>query len=149
MIDRHRVSLTGRLARAACVAATLLLSAAAQAVELADMKGFEQLFGRYAPGGDCTRQPRIVVDVRGMAFEVDGKSELVTNPEYAASYGGASYQGKSQYFFPFRLADGYAILMTFNEGEVEGRLTIGPHDENPPGARNGKLVKGSPYLKCK
>jgi len=35
----------------------------AQAVEVTDLKGLEDIYGRYAPAGDCKRQPRIVVDV--------------------------------------------------------------------------------------
>ena len=55
-------------------------SSGAGAVEVHDLKGFEQLFGRYAPAGDCKRQPQFVVDVSGFTFEVGGKTEKVTNP---------------------------------------------------------------------
>jgi len=148
----------GMRARAAMLLASLLVCTlhpvVAGSVELTDLKGFERLFGRYGPSGDCAKQPRISVDTRGFTFETGGKPELVTNAEYAASYGAADYQGKSIWFFPFRLADGYSILMTFNDDEVDGRLTIAAHDEGYPGGpplspRNAALVKGSPYQKCK
>jgi len=118
------------------------------AVEVNDLKGFEQLFGRYAPAGDCKRQPQFVVDVSGFTFEVGGKTEKVTNPEYAASYGGRDYQGSEMWFFPFRTGDGYEILMTFNAGEKSGVVTIDGH-EPKASPRNAALIKGSPYAKCK
>jgi hypothetical protein len=124
------------------------------AVELSGLAGYERLFGRYAPGGDCAKQPRIVVDERGLAFEVDGKTVLVTDPEHAVSFAGPEYEGKSVFMFPFRLPDGYSILMTFDADEVDGRLVIAPQDEGWPGGpkltpRNEALVKGSPYQRCK
>ncbi len=39
------------------------------------MKGFEALFGRYAPGGDCAREPRVVVDATGIALELKGVTD--------------------------------------------------------------------------
>ena len=128
---------------------------AARAVEVHDLKGLEAIFGRYAPGGDCRRQPQILVDVTGLTFEGAGKTEKVTNPEYAVSYGGDGYDGNARWIFPFRNgADSYPILMTFNDGEKPGAFTIGGHEEGYPGgpplsARNAALVKGSPYAKCK
>jgi hypothetical protein len=132
----------------------LALVQPAGAVELQDLKGFDGIFGRYAPGGDCKRQPQVLVDVTGLTFEIDGKKDKVTNAEYAASFGGPDYRGSSVWIFPFRLADGYSILMTFNNDEKEGELFIAGHDEGYPGGpklspRNEALVKGSPYARCK
>jgi hypothetical protein len=129
-------------------------SLAANAVELHDLKGLEQIFGRYAPRGDCERQPLVIVDVSGLTFEVGGKVEKVTNPEQALEYNGPDYQGSDVWIFPFRLNDGYAILMTFNYGSRNGSLVIAPHDEGYPGGpklgpRNQALVTGSPYQRCK
>jgi hypothetical protein len=130
----------------------------AQAVELNDMKDFADLHGRYAPAGDCKRQPQIVVDAGGMTFEVAGAKARVTNPEFAASFfGGASdnYEGISRVFFPFRNSqDGYPIIMIFNADEKKGILTIAGHDEGWKGGpaltpRNSALVAGSPYSRCK
>lgn len=149
--------LWGLLVRSVALAAVmtgLLQSTPASAVELAGLEGYERLFGRYAPGGDCTKQPRITVDVRGLTFDVNGKRELVANPEHALSFAGPEYDGKSVFMFPFRIADGYPILMTFDADEVAGRLVIAPQDEGWAGgpklsSRNDALVKGSPYQRCK
>jgi hypothetical protein len=134
--------------------ALMCLAGAASAVEVSDLKGFEDLFGRYAPGGDCRRTPQVVVDVAGFTFEVDGRQEVVTNPEYAAAYGPHDYSGISQWFFPFRIKDGYPVLMTFNHDEKKGVLAIDPQDQGYPGgpklsARHQALVSGSPYARCK
>lgn len=132
----------------------VFLAGVAQAVEVHDLKGFEDLFGRYAPAGDCKRQPQVVVDVTGFTFEIGGKPEKVTNPEFAASYGAQDYAGITKWFFPYRKGDGYPILMTFNGDEKKGTLAIDPQDEGYQGGpalspRNAALVKGSPYARCK
>jgi hypothetical protein len=132
----------------------VLLAGAAAAVEVNDLKGFDDLFGRYAPGGDCKRQPQIVVDVTGFTFEIAGKHEKVMNPEYAAGYGPSDYDGITKWFFPYRKGDGYPILMTFNGAEKKGTLAVDPQDEGWKGGPpltpvNAALVKGSPYARCK
>lgn len=133
--------------------AAALICGVAQAVEVKDLKGFEPLFGRYAPAGDCTRQPQIVVDETGLTFEVAGAHEKVTNPEFAASFGGNFYEGITQWFLPFRSARGYPIVLAFNDAEKPGVLAVSGHDEGwkggpPLGPRNKSLVEGSPYAKC-
>jgi len=134
--------------------AVLGASFPAHAVELDGLKGLEGIFGRYAPGGDCKRQPQVVADVTGLTFEVGSKPEKVTNPEQMLNYLGPDYQGPDLWLFPFRLNDGYAILMTFNENAQPGTMTIVPYDEGYPGGpklspRNQALVSGSPYKRCK
>lgn len=146
----------GRLSQAKAIITTLGLSlfwGTAQAIEVKDLEGFEALYGRYAPGGDCSRQPQIVVDRAGFTFDVGGNADRVTHPEYAASYGGNFYQGITQWFLPFRSAQGFPILMSFNHQERPGVLNIEGHDEGwrggpPLTPRNKALVDGSPYAKC-
>ena len=134
--------------------AAISSSPVAGAVELQDLKGFDDIFGRYAPAGDCKRQPQILVDASGFTFFVAGKTEKVTNPENALQFYGPDYQGPDLWFFPFRLKDGYSILMTFNHSGRKGVLAIEPQDEGYPGGpalspRNKALVGGSPYQRCK
>lgn len=148
------------LARATRIAFLWLLASTClpvQAVEINGMKDFADLHGRYAPAGDCKRQPQIVVDADGMTFEVTAAKVRVTNPEFAASFfGGASdsYEGISKVFFPFRNnQDGYPIIMMFNADEKKGVLTIAGQDEGWKGGppltpRNKALVSGSPYSRC-
>jgi len=124
------------------------------AVEVTSLAGLEDIFGRYAPGGDCKRQPQVLVELSGLTFTVAGAPIKVTNPEYAAAYGPADYAGISKWIFPFRIPDGYSILMTFNANEKEGLLLIEAQDEGwqggpPLSATNKALVGGSPYARCK
>ena len=144
----------GAASLATTVLCAALLSGAAAAVEVNGMGDFKALHGRYAPGGDCAREPRITVDAAGITFEVQGASEKVARLEYAVSFPGPEYSGISQWFFPFSNANGYPVLMVFNADEKPGRLTIEANDEGWPGgpklsARNQALVKGSPYARCK
>lgn len=150
-----------RLTLAMNVASLGLLAGAclpAQAVEMNGMRDFGDLHGRYAPAGDCKRQPQIVIDAGGMTFEVAAARTRVADPEFAASFfGGASdnHEGISRVFFPFRNSqDGYPIIMTFNADEKKGVLAIAGHDEGWKGGppltpRNKALVAGSPYSRCK
>jgi hypothetical protein len=134
--------------------AALGSSLVTNAVELQDLKGLEGIYGRYAPGGDCKKQPQVLVDVTGLTFFAAGKQEKVTNPEQALEFNGPDYQGPDIWLFPFRIKDGYSVLMTFNYNSRKGVLTIDPHDEGYPGGpklspRNQALVSGSPYQRCK
>ena len=143
-----------RRAPIAALAGALLLPGLAGAIEVDGLKDFAALHGSYAPGGDCAKNPRIVVDAAGFTFDVSGTKEKATRVEYAASYGGNTYEGITQWFFPFTSANGWPVIMAFNAGEKPGQLTIDPHDEGwqggpPLSARNQALVKGSPYAKCK
>ncbi len=143
-----------RVALVIAAVVTVATATPARAVEVSDLKGFEELFGRYAPAGDCSRDPRIVVDATGIEFEVEGRAEKVTNLEFAAAYGPADYAGISKWFFPFRAPNGYPILMVFNYDEQAGALAIEPQDEGYPGGPrlsplNQALVGGSPYRRCK
>lgn len=138
----------------ASLAVLAAMTAPATAVEVRDLKGFDTLFGRYAPAGDCKREPRIVVDATGFTFDWNGRKVKPASFEHAASYGPHDYAGISLWFFPFILKDGYAVLMTFNSNEVNGVLTVEPHDEGYAGGPpltplNAALVKGSSYRRCR
>lgn len=138
----------------ASVVPCALLALTAAAVEVRDLKGHDAIFGRYTPGGNCKREPRILVDATGITFEVAGKKTKPATIEYALAYGPHDYAGISVWIFPFILKDGYSILMTFNANEVKGVLTVDPQDEGyaggpPLSPLNAALVKGSPYKRCK
>lgn len=124
-----------------------------EAAELQGLTGLDNLFGRYAPGGDCKRQPQILAEASGLTFFVGGKEEKVTNPEEALGFAGPDYTGPGHWLFPFRLGEGYTIMMEFS-GDKAGTLNISGHDQGFPGgpplnARDQALVGGSPYKRCK
>jgi hypothetical protein len=132
----------------------LIITGMVQAIDVKNLDGFEALFGRYAPGGNCKKQPQIIVDRSGFTFETAGKSERATHPEYAASYGGNFYEGISLWFFPYFDPDkDRPLLLTFNAGEKKGVLAVDTEYNYSGGpklpAKYQALVKGSPYKVCK
>jgi len=138
----------------AAPAGALLLPGVTGAIEIEGLKDFEALHGRYAPAGVCSKKPQILVDAAGFTFEVGGDREQATRIEHAVSYGGNHYEGITLWFFPFRNANGWPVIMAFNANEKPGTLTIEPNDEGwkggpPLSARNQALANGSPYARCK
>ena len=128
----------------------------AWAVGLQDMKGFEPLFGRYGPKGDCTKYPQVVIGVAGFALDQgQGKVERANKPEYAASFMGDSYDGIARVFFPYWKDEGpNPVVVTVNANEKRGALLVEGHDFGwkggpPMPARYQPWLKGSPYAKCK
>ena len=140
--------------RTALFTAVLCVATAAESVEVDGLSGHDDLFGRYAPGGDCKRQPRITVDASGIVFDVAGKTEKATKVEYVLGFYGPDYQGIQKIVLPFKRSDGeYAIMMEFNAGEKPGALAISGHGEGYPGGppfspRNKALAGASPYARC-
>jgi hypothetical protein len=130
-----------------------LFSSATTAIEVTNLDAFKAIFGRYAPSGDCKKQPQVVVDSTGFTFEINGKSEKATHPEYAASYGGNFYEGISLWFFPYYDPNkDRPLLLTFNAGEKQGVLSVDTEFNYPGGpkleAKYQALVDGSPYKAC-
>ena len=138
--------------RAAVVIALLLGAAFAAAVPLTHLRDFEALHGRYAPGGDCRRQPQIVVDAAGIAFTGGPPLPKADRPDYAATFMGPAYTGIALTFFPYA-DEPRPFLLTFNADETPGRLTVQSEDFDYPGgpplpARYRLWVAASPYAKC-
>lgn len=137
------------------IAATLALAFAVPsiAVEVGNLDGFEQHFGRYAPGGDCGRQPQVVVSREGFSFEGGPALPAATRPDYAASFMGNFYEGISQFFLPYP-AEPRPFLLTLNAGEEEGVLALEPYDFDYEGGprlpdKYRPYIAGSPYLRCR
>ncbi len=125
------------------------------AATLDGLDGFDAIHGRYAPGGDCGKEPRITADRTGLTFEVAGATQKASRVEHALSYFGPDYEGISLVIFPFADAAGaYPIAMFFNADEEPGTLRIDGHEAGYPGGppldpRNAALVAASPYARCK
>lgn len=139
---------------AAMLAASLMLSAApSAAIEVENLDGFEKHFGRYAPGGDCSKRPQVVVDRTGFAFEGGPALEKATRPEYAASFMGNFYEGISVFFFPYPV-EPRPFLLTLDADETPGVMTIQGYDHDYPGGpklpdKYRPYIAASPYAKCK
>jgi hypothetical protein len=130
----------------------LVPSQQASAITITNLRNvhLDALFGRYAPGGDYKREPRITVDATGFTFTNGGRTVHPARFEHAVSYGPHDYAGISSWFFPFMKNDDDfgPVLMTFNANEKRGLLMI---ENERAGAGNPlyvALAKGSPYRKC-
>lgn len=137
----------------AIVLAALCAAPSAQAIEVGNLAGFEAHFGRYAPGGDCTRQPQVVVGHEGFAFEGGPPLPKATRPEYAASFMGNFYEGSSLFFFPYA-QEPRPFLLTLNAGEQPGVLAIEGYDHDDRAGprlpdRYRPYIAASPYLRCR
>lgn len=153
-LPRQRIrSKSRRVHTAAALLGLALAAPFASAIEVPDLQHMSEHFGRYAPAGDCQRQPQIVVARTGLSFENGDARHKVARIDYAASYGGNFYEGISQWLFPL-YGNERPFLMTFNAEEQRGLLTLTPHDRGwqggPPfSARHQALVDASPYRMCK
>ena len=133
----------------------MLVSAPAPAITLHGLKNsqLDDIYGTYAPRGECAREPKITVDDSGMTFMHGGKSTHSGSVEYAVTYGGPEYSGVSRWIFPFPVNDDDPgrVLMTFNVEEKRGALAVesnlGPGQSFSP--LQAALVKHSPYAKCR
>jgi hypothetical protein len=120
-------------------------------LSLSEYRGYI-LSGRYAPQGDCQKQPIIEVTPAGeLSIHADGKAERV-KPDIAYSYGGNYYEGIQVWLFPYHEPE-RPILFNFNAEEQSGRLDITGHDHGwaggPPLSQSHQaLVNGSPYQRC-
>src|SRR3546814_10923491 len=85
------------------IAATLALAFAvpSAAVEVDNLDAFQQHFGRYAPGGDCGKQPQLVVSPSGFAFEGGTALPAATRPHYIASFMCHLYAAITEFFLPY------------------------------------------------
>ena len=126
----------------------------ANAVKLDSLEGFDKIFGRYAPNGDCKRQPQIVVEKKGFTLEIAGQKETASTPEYAASYGGNYYEGISLWFYPYydEVKD-RPLLLTFNANEKKGVLLVETEFNYKGGpklpVKYQAVVDASPYAVCR
>lgn len=108
--------------------ASILISSPASAVSMNGFGdgGFEYIFGSYAPGGDCSGEPRMTIDAAGMTFRANGRALQVSRFEYAASFFGMAYDGITLAFYPFprgeyEMGD---LFMLVNDDERAGTVRI-------------------------
>lgn len=133
--------LTGTLAKssaalALCVAAfTHIPSTQAVTISAFKGQGFEAIYGSYAPGGDCSKEPRLTIGDRGITFRANGREVTPPSVEYAASLYGQRYEGITQVFYPFRVSDTNLgpVLMFVDDDEKRGVIRF--QAEQLPGQR--------------
>lgn len=137
----------------------------AHALALHDLKGqsLENLYGTYAAGGDCQREPRITVDESGFAFRYERKDTRASTFVYAVSYYTGAHGTPSAedadktMFFPFPTGvkegkwgpevDAYGPLtMEFDSKQHTVVIEAGRDALLTP--LQAALVRGSPYASC-
>jgi hypothetical protein len=125
---------------------------AAGAVTRTDLAGedMQQIYGQYAPRGDCKAGPVITIDRSGFSYDVAGKTTHSGKFEFAASFWGNSYDGISLAFFPFvRSDDDFgATTLVVNADEVPGKITVSNDGPPPISAVQRALAKASPFMRC-
>ncbi|CAN5653865.1 hypothetical protein BH23PSE2_BH23PSE2_06180 [soil metagenome] len=136
----------------ALVLALTLAPSPASAIEVRNLEHLEDIFGRYAPGGDCTRQPQVLVEQSGLTFFNGAAKHKVARIDHAASFMGNYYEGIGIWLMPLYGTE-RPIVMNFNAGEQRGALTIEGHDRGwnggpPLTARHQAVVDASPYRRC-
>jgi hypothetical protein len=129
-------------------------STAAGAVSVDNLEGpaFEPIYGDYAPGGNCSLEPRVTIDAAGLTFVANGSTTHSRKLEFAASFFGPEYEGSSLAFFPFPLGE-YEfgrVIMTANADEQAGLLRF--EDNTGPGDRftplEAALVRTGTFQRC-
>ncbi len=114
--------------------------------------GLDHIYGSYAPGGNCSLEPRLTIDETGFTFRASGRTVKSTKVEYAVSYMGQSYDGIAAVFFPFPINDNNfgPVIMMVNDGEKRGVIRL--EADVPPGQRqdpfHAALTRASPLLLC-
>ena len=141
--------------RALAGAVSFAAIAPAGAVTLENLEHFKSLYGRYGPGGDCSKYPQVVIDAAGFALDHgQGKVERANRPEYSASFFGPEYEGITGAFWPYwNDAGGNPFVVFTNYDEKPGALVVEPHDFGwkggpPMPARYQPWLQGSPYARC-
>lgn len=130
-------------------AAALLGGALSSVAFAADLELPPDVYGTYAPGGDCAKQPRITVNKAGVHLDTAAgkRSPLPVMVSYTF-VGGARYSGIQTWALVKHGGknrwgdDNTPVILTFNADEKRGALTA--ERENPgkerPVALDGPLT---------
>lgn len=128
---------------------------AAQALPLSNLygQGVDHIFGSYAPSGDCSKEPRVVIDRNGMLFRANGREVRPERVEYALTFLGPSYDGITAVFFPFPVnSNDYGrVIMFVNDGEKPGVIRFDsdlPRGERPD-RFHAAFTNGGLFTLCK
>lgn len=115
------------------------------------------LFGRYAPAGNCAVLPRINVGAGGVFLDTaTGRSGPLPIDMCFSCAGGAQYEG-IQIWMGIKYGkdkwggDNMPVIFVFNDGEKRGVLSVN-HDDTlrtPLGAPMTQVVKAGAFRKCK
>jgi len=110
----------------------------------------KDLAGQYAPGGDCKREPRLIVDGQGILVQSGGKqSKLAPVDVCRTCVGGMRYEGIEVWIGPNAKGGDQPFIFRFNANEKRGTVLIEQQDKRQLPPIVGKMVAGSPYMRCR
>lgn len=152
-----RTSAAGRGFLALAMPALLLSSAPARALTVTNLRNLqvEWSFGQYAPGGDCTRQPRLTVDATGFTVLANGQTLHPARSEWAPDYvRGADDNPNPRYkvtwFFPFMRSDSDfgPLVLTLEQDRGVATASFENQDMHPQPGAYGALLAATPLKRC-
>ena len=146
---RIPVSNCGTSVSFGCLAVAIFVWAVSSTAFAADLELPPDIYGNYAPGGDCAKQPRIIVNKIGVHLDTAaGKRGPLPIMVSYTFVGGARYSGIQIWALVKHGGknrwgdDNTPLIFTFNADEKRGELTA--ERENPgkerPVALDGPLA---------
>jgi hypothetical protein len=115
--------------RLSCLGATVLAATALGVAGAPKAQGIEpgkDIQGSYAPGGDCSKEPRVTLSAKEIAIQAAGKpTRLAPIDTCFSCAGGARYEGIEQWVAQLG-SDGSPKepFFMFNSGEKRGVLVV-------------------------
>lgn len=117
----------------------------------------KELYGNYAPGGDCARQPRVAVNAAGVFLETAaGKTGPLPVDVCFSCAGGARYEGIQiwvmvKYGMDKWGGDNFPVTMMFNDRERRGALQVahGNTLRTPIGIPMTQVVQARTFSLCR
>jgi hypothetical protein len=108
----------------------------------------DELHGRYAPAGNCGREPRVVADASGILIEADGRISRVEPLDVCFSCaGGARYEG-IEIWVGQKLGNEIVAVFRFNADEQPGALIAMDQGYGRVGAEIAAVIAASPLERC-
>ena len=128
----------------------LILGLATAGAAAAQTAPAPDLLGRYAPGGDCTRAPRVTLEEKALTIQAGGKvTRLAPIDACYSCEGGARYDGVVVWISQLG-PDRNPIepFFYFNAGEKKGVLSMEKRGaQNYPPAHRA-VAMASPLKRC-
>ncbi|MFN3514960.1 MAG: hypothetical protein ACK41C_18075 [Phenylobacterium sp.] len=136
--------------------AALALFAVAGPAGAQALKVSPEVHGTYAPAGDCTKLPRVLVDAGGIRVETaTGRTGPLAHDVCYSCAGGAQYSGIQQWaYFKYGKdrwgGDYMPVVMMFNADEIAGRMQVElDNPQNTPlGAAMTEVARAKSFRRC-